>query len=337
MTVSRAGASRAAGPTSARSRQPFGRWVRSSSAGAPGTGRRCARISIDMVSGSTRPRLAISPGRHRHRAPGHLRQGSGRARLPSLWRLRRRRRPTSTTSRAASSEELAGQCGDGPGSGLRRLLPEGRERPRAGSGDGSRCGRSDPAPPPSRRERERDLPRGAAAQPRPSPSTTSTSSSSPFARARSNRWPTCVSDRRSRSRPTKDWTEEDAYARIKARAADVFCFSPYWVGSLAGFQHLAHVAHLEGLEICKHTHGELGIAATACHHLLLTLPNVVEGNQQTAHLMVHDVIRDPAHCNAAPWGVPDGRVSGSQSTTMRWPRPPLATGSRVSTSPINGS
>ncbi len=103
------------------------------------------------------------------------------------------------------------------------------------------------------------------------------------------------------------WTEEDVYARIKARAADVFCFSPYWVGSLAGFQRLAHVVHLEGLEICKHTHGELGIAATACHHVLLTLPNIVEGNQQTAHLMVHDVITDtPPIATRPEWGVPDG-------------------------------
>ena len=78
------------------------------------------------------------------------------------------------------------------------------------------------------------------------------------------------------------WSEADAYARIVARQADVYCFSPYWVGSLGAFHRLAHVAHLEGLQVCKHTHGELGIAATACHHLVLTLPNGVEGHQQTA-------------------------------------------------------
>ena len=63
------------------------------------------------------------------------------------------------------------------------------------------------------------------------------------------------------------WSEADAYARIVSRQADVFCFSPYWVGSLGAFQRLSHVAHLEGLQVCKHTHGELGIAAAACHHL----------------------------------------------------------------------
>jgi L-Ala-D/L-Glu epimerase len=103
------------------------------------------------------------------------------------------------------------------------------------------------------------------------------------------------------------WSEADAYARIVARQADVFCFSPYWVGSLGAFQRLSHVAHLEGLQVCKHSHGELGIAATACHHLLLTLPNVVEGNQQTAQMMAGDVLADPLPIASGPrWGVPEG-------------------------------
>jgi glucarate dehydratase len=103
------------------------------------------------------------------------------------------------------------------------------------------------------------------------------------------------------------WSEADAYARIVARQADVYCFSPYWVGSLAAFQRLAYVAHLEGLQVCKHTHGELGIAAVACHHLLLTLPNGVEGHQQTAHLMAGDVLSDPLPIARGPrWGVPEG-------------------------------
>jgi L-alanine-DL-glutamate epimerase-like enolase superfamily enzyme len=103
------------------------------------------------------------------------------------------------------------------------------------------------------------------------------------------------------------WTEADVLARIRARAADVLCFSPYWVGSIGSFQRLSHLAHLEGLEVCKHTHGELGIAAAACHHALLTLPGVVDGNQQTAYLMEHDVLREPLPIATGPrWGVPEG-------------------------------
>src|SRR6202042_497839 len=75
------------------------------------------------------------------------------------------------------------------------------------------------------------------------------------------------------------WSEAQAYERIVARQADIYCFSPYWVGSLAAFHRLAHVAAYEGGLVCKHTHGEFGLAAAACHHLLLTLPNLVRGHQ----------------------------------------------------------
>ena len=103
------------------------------------------------------------------------------------------------------------------------------------------------------------------------------------------------------------WSEADAYARIQARQADVYCFSPYWVGSIGAFHRLAHVAHHEGLQVCKHTHGELGLAAAAGQHVLLTLPNIVAGHQQTAHVMAADVLTAPLPIATGPtWGVPEG-------------------------------
>jgi L-alanine-DL-glutamate epimerase-like enolase superfamily enzyme len=103
------------------------------------------------------------------------------------------------------------------------------------------------------------------------------------------------------------WSEADAYARITARDADVYCFSPYWVGSIGAFHRLAWVAALEGLQVCKHTHGELGLAAAACHHVVLTLPNAVDGHQQTAYMMEQDVLREPLPIATGPiWGVIDG-------------------------------
>lgn len=103
------------------------------------------------------------------------------------------------------------------------------------------------------------------------------------------------------------WTLEDAYRHITHRTADIYCFSPYWVGSLLEFQRLCHVAHFEGLQIVKHTHGEFGIAAAASHHVLLTLPNVVDGNQQTAHMMQDDILTEPLPVTSQPdWGVPQG-------------------------------
>ena len=99
------------------------------------------------------------------------------------------------------------------------------------------------------------------------------------------------------------WSEADAYARIRARQADVFCFSPYWVGSIGSFHRLSWVAEYEGLQVCKHTHGELGLAAAAAHHVVLSLPNGVEGHQQTAHLMQHDILSEPIPIATGPrWG-----------------------------------
>ena len=99
------------------------------------------------------------------------------------------------------------------------------------------------------------------------------------------------------------WSEADAYARIRAREADVYCFSSYWVGSIGSFHRLSWLAHYEGLQVCKHTHGELGLAAAAGHHVVLTLPNGVEGHQQTAYLMEHDVLTTPIPIASGPrWG-----------------------------------
>ncbi|MCC6395248.1 MAG: mandelate racemase/muconate lactonizing enzyme family protein [Bryobacterales bacterium] len=107
------------------------------------------------------------------------------------------------------------------------------------------------------------------------------------------------------------WTAADAYRQMTSRTADVYCFSPYFTGSLAQFQRLARVAELEGLRVCKHTHGELGITATAAHHMLLTLPNVVDGNQQTAHMMADDVLKTGVPIGGgANWGVPEGNGLG---------------------------
>src|SRR5262249_42281097 len=103
------------------------------------------------------------------------------------------------------------------------------------------------------------------------------------------------------------WSDVDAYARIRARQADVYCFSPYWVGSIAAFHRLAWIADHEGLLVCKHTHGARGIAAAAAHHVVRTLPTGVDGHQQTAHLMEQDVVTEPLPIATGPrWGTIDG-------------------------------
>ena len=99
------------------------------------------------------------------------------------------------------------------------------------------------------------------------------------------------------------WREADALRVIQSRAADYLCLSPYWVGSLRRFQSVAHAAHAQGQLVVKHTHGELGLAAAASQHVLLTLPNAATGHQQTAQMMRDDILTEPIPIAAGPsWG-----------------------------------
>jgi L-alanine-DL-glutamate epimerase-like enolase superfamily enzyme len=103
------------------------------------------------------------------------------------------------------------------------------------------------------------------------------------------------------------WRDIDVNRIMNARAADILCFSPTFVGSLVRFHRLAHQAHYLGLGVCKHTRGELGICATAAQHLLLTLPNGCGGHQQNAAIMADDVLAEPVPTTyGARWGVPVG-------------------------------
>jgi L-alanine-DL-glutamate epimerase-like enolase superfamily enzyme len=103
------------------------------------------------------------------------------------------------------------------------------------------------------------------------------------------------------------WTSEDATMRMLGRTADIYTFSPYWVGSIFEFQRLSLLADSLGFQVCKHTHGEFGIAAAASHHVLLTLPNVVTGNQQTASHNDGDILTTPVPIADGPsWGLPAG-------------------------------
>lgn len=102
------------------------------------------------------------------------------------------------------------------------------------------------------------------------------------------------------------WRVEEAHRIIESKAVDYLCFSPYWVGSISRFMRLCHLADFHGLLVVRHTHGELGITAAAFHHLMLALPNVAQGNQQTASIMQDDILRKTLPIAEGPnWGLSD--------------------------------
>lgn len=103
------------------------------------------------------------------------------------------------------------------------------------------------------------------------------------------------------------WRVTDAMRVIRSRAADYLCFSPYWVGTLRRFHTLIHVAHHDGQLVCKHTHGEFGLAAVAGQHMMLAAPNAYDGHQQTAQMMADDILTERIPIMDGPeWGRIEG-------------------------------
>ena len=100
------------------------------------------------------------------------------------------------------------------------------------------------------------------------------------------------------------WREADAMRLINSRCADYLCISQYWVGSLRRLHTIGHAANLSGQLICKHTHGEYGIAAACGQHMLLATPNACDGHQQTAQIMTDDILTERIPIADGPkWGL----------------------------------
>jgi L-alanine-DL-glutamate epimerase-like enolase superfamily enzyme len=97
--------------------------------------------------------------------------------------------------------------------------------------------------------------------------------------------------------------DADAWRIIKGRAGHYLCFSQYWVGSLSRWHMMCHAGHQEGWLVCKHTHGEFGLAAAAGQHVMLSIPNACLGHQQTAQMMEDDILTERIPIADGPrWG-----------------------------------
>lgn len=106
---------------------------------------------------------------------------------------------------------------------------------------------------------------------------------------------------------------DNAHTLIERHVADVYTFSPYWVGDADTFLNLAELAAASGALTCRHTHGETGIASTAFHHLALVAHGLDTGNQQTSYDLEFDLLEQEIPVRTGPqWGVPDGVGLGLQ-------------------------
>lgn len=113
-------------------------------------------------------------------------------------------------------------------------------------------------------------------------------------------------------------SRQDALRVIQSAAADYVCFSPFWVGTLRRFHELARLAAFSGKGVVKHTHGELGVAAAAAHQLLVTLPGVAPGCQQTHSVTDGDILTERLPIADGPcWGLPEGPGLGVEVDEAR--------------------
>ena len=76
------------------------------------------------------------------------------------------------------------------------------------------------------------------------------------------------------------WREADAYRVIKSRCGDYLCYSSYWVGPPADGTRSIRCAIMEGWQVVKHTHGELGLTAAAGQHVMLAAPNAARATSR---------------------------------------------------------
>ena len=100
------------------------------------------------------------------------------------------------------------------------------------------------------------------------------------------------------------WQESEFYDILNSRCGEYLCYSHYFVGTIRKFLSLANYANFMGWQICKHTHGELGLTAAIGQHLMLTVPNACEGNQQTAQNMASDILQEEIPITSSnTWGL----------------------------------
>ena len=102
------------------------------------------------------------------------------------------------------------------------------------------------------------------------------------------------------------WQESEFFNILNNKCADFLCCSHYFVGSIRKFLNLANYSNFMGWQICKHTHGELGLTAAIGQHLMLAIPNACDGHQQTAQNMADDILTEEIPITkTSKWGIID--------------------------------
>ncbi|MDA1348604.1 MAG: mandelate racemase/muconate lactonizing enzyme family protein [Chloroflexi bacterium] len=89
------------------------------------------------------------------------------------------------------------------------------------------------------------------------------------------------------------YTIADVYEVCRRRAADVIVLGLHESGGLMGLKKAAAVAEAVGINICVHGVFETGITTCASNQVLVTIPNLDDGNQIMYQLLEEDIVASP--------------------------------------------
>lgn len=85
----------------------------------------------------------------------------------------------------------------------------------------------------------------------------------------------------------------DVYEICRRRAADVLVLSPHETGGLLPFRKAAAIAEAAGMAINLHGRFVTGSTDLALHYVVLTIPNLTDGNQIMHQILKEDIITAP--------------------------------------------
>lgn len=90
------------------------------------------------------------------------------------------------------------------------------------------------------------------------------------------------------------WTLEDVQNVVRLGAGDVIVAGLHWLGGIMNMVKAGAICQSASIPFCRHSSGEMGIAAAAGFHAMATMALIDDGNQSYFSHWRHDLVEDDA-------------------------------------------
>jgi L-alanine-DL-glutamate epimerase-like enolase superfamily enzyme len=90
------------------------------------------------------------------------------------------------------------------------------------------------------------------------------------------------------------WTLEDVLACVRHGAGDVVVAGLHWLGGILAMVKAGAICQAATIAFCRHSSGEMGIAAAAGFHAMATMPLIDDGSQTYFSHWPHDIVEGDA-------------------------------------------